>query len=59
MNLLGKPERERPLERFRHKWKDKIDLTENEWDDTDWFDLAQARDQWRSLVNTVMNLWMS
>jgi hypothetical protein len=34
----------------------KIDLREIEWDDMDWIDLAQGRDQWRALVNTVMNL---
>jgi hypothetical protein len=25
------------------------------WDGVDWIDLAQDRDQWRALVNTVMN----
>jgi hypothetical protein len=34
----------------------KIDLKEIGWDDMDWIDLAQDRDQWRALVNTVMNL---
>jgi hypothetical protein len=34
----------------------KIDLREIGWDDVDWIDLAQGRDQWRILVNTVMNL---
>jgi hypothetical protein len=34
----------------------KIDLREIGWDDMDWIDLAQDRDQWRALVNTVMNL---
>jgi hypothetical protein len=24
------------------------------WDGVDWIDLAQDRDQWRALVNTVM-----
>jgi hypothetical protein len=33
-----------------------MDLREIEWGDTDWNDLAQDRDQWRALVNTVMNL---
>jgi hypothetical protein len=28
------------------------------WDGMDWIDLAQDRDQWRALVNTVMNLWV-
>jgi hypothetical protein len=34
----------------------KIDLREIGWDGVDWSDLAQDRDQWRALVNTVMNL---
>jgi hypothetical protein len=33
-----------------------IDLREIGWDGVDWVDLAQDRDQWRALVNTVMNL---
>jgi hypothetical protein len=33
-----------------------MDLTEIGWDGMDWIDLAQDRDQWRALVNTVMNL---
>jgi hypothetical protein len=40
------------------RWMDniKIDLRETDWDDMDFIVLAQARDQWRDLVNTVMNL---
>jgi hypothetical protein len=34
----------------------KIDLREMGWDGMDWIDVAQDRDQWRALVNTVMNL---
>jgi hypothetical protein len=34
----------------------KIDVREIGWDDMDWIDLAEDRDQWRALVNTVMNL---
>jgi hypothetical protein len=33
----------------------KIDLREIGWDGMDWIELAQDRDQWRGLVNTVMN----
>jgi hypothetical protein len=33
----------------------KIDHREIEWDGMDWFHLAQNRDQWRALVNAVMN----
>jgi hypothetical protein len=36
----------------------KIDLREIGWDGMDWMDLAQDRDRWRALVNTVMNPWV-
>jgi hypothetical protein len=47
-----------PLGRPRHRWVDNIKMyiREIEWDSMDWIDLAQDRDQWRTLVNTVMNL---
>jgi hypothetical protein len=34
----------------------KIDLREIGWDDMDWIDVVQDRDQWRALVDTVMNI---
>jgi hypothetical protein len=34
----------------------KVDLREIGRDGMDWIDLAQNRDQWRALLNTVMNL---
>jgi hypothetical protein len=42
----------------RRRWVDniKMDLREIGWDYMDWIDLAQDRDQWRALVNTLMNL---
>jgi hypothetical protein len=33
-----------------------MDLREIGWDGVDWDDLAQDRDHWKALVNTVMNL---
>jgi hypothetical protein len=36
-----------------------MDLREIGWDGVDWIDLAQDRDRWRALVNTVMNLQVS
>jgi hypothetical protein len=33
-----------------------IDLREIGWDGMDWIDVAQDRDQWRALVNSVMKL---
>jgi hypothetical protein len=55
---VGKPEGKRPPERPRRRWEDniKMDLREIGWGGMDWIDLAQDRDQWRALVNTVMNL---
>jgi hypothetical protein len=52
--LVGKPEGKRPLGRPRRRWVDSIKIIG--WDGMDWIDLAQDRDQWRALVNTVMNL---
>jgi hypothetical protein len=56
--LVGKAEGKRPLGRPRRRWVDniKIDLREIVWDGMDWIELAQDRDQWRALVNMVMNL---
>jgi len=55
--LVGKPEGKRPVERPRRRWKDniKMDLREVRWGG-DWMELAQDRDRWRALVNTMMNL---
>jgi hypothetical protein len=36
----------------------KMELREIEWGGTDWIDLATDRDQWRVLMNTIMNLWV-
>jgi hypothetical protein len=56
--LVGNPEGKRPLGRRRCRWVDniKMDLREKGWDGMDWIDLAQDRDQWRALVNAVINL---
>jgi hypothetical protein len=58
--LVGKSEGKRPLGRPRRRWVNniKIDFREIEWDGVDWIDLAQDRDQWRALVNTVMKFWV-
>jgi hypothetical protein len=58
---LGTPEGKRTLGRPRHRLVDsiKMDLREREWDGVDWIDRAQARDQWRAHVNTVLNLRVS
>jgi hypothetical protein len=57
---VGKPEEKRPLGRPRRRWVDNIrmDLGEAGWGDVDWIDLAQDRDKWRALVNSVFNLWV-
>jgi hypothetical protein len=57
--LVGKPDGKRPLGRPRHRLvvNINIDLREIGWNVMDWIDLAQDkdRDQWRALVNTIMN----
>jgi hypothetical protein len=56
--LMGKSEGKRPLERPRRRWEDgyRMDFREIGWGSVDWIQLAQDRDRWRALVNTVMNL---
>jgi hypothetical protein len=56
--MVGEPEGKRPLGRPRRSCEDniKMDLREIGWDVVYWLDMAQNRDQWRALVNTVMNL---
>jgi hypothetical protein len=56
--LVGRPEGRRPLGRPRRRWVDniKIDLREVGFRDVNCIHLAQDRDRWRALVNTVMNL---
>jgi hypothetical protein len=55
---MGKPEGKRPLGRPRCRWEDNIRmyLREIGWGGMDRIDLAEDRDQWRALVNTVMNI---
>jgi hypothetical protein len=56
--LAGKPEGKISLGRPRRRWVDniKIELRDIGWDGADWMDIAQDRDQWRALVNAVLNL---
>jgi hypothetical protein len=56
--LVRKPGGKRPLGRPRRRWVDNImmDLGEVGWGDVDWIDLAQDRNRWRALVNSVLNL---
>jgi hypothetical protein len=56
--LVGKPVRKRPLGRPRRRCVDiiRMDLGKVGWDDMDWIGLAQDRNRWRALVNSVLNL---
>jgi hypothetical protein len=51
-------EGKRPLRRPRRRYEDNIgiDLREVGWEDVDWIHLAEDRDKWLALVNTIMNL---
>jgi hypothetical protein len=56
--LMGKPEGKISLGRPRRRWENgiRMDFKEIGWGSVDLIQLAQDRDRWRALVNTVMNL---
>jgi hypothetical protein len=55
---VGKVEEKRQLGRPRRRRVDniKMDLRDIGWGGMDWIDLGHDTNQWRALVNTVMNL---
>jgi hypothetical protein len=55
---VGKPEGRRPLGRPKRRWLDNIrmNLEETGCSDVDWIALAQDRNRWRALANSVLNL---
>jgi hypothetical protein len=57
ITFVGKPGGNRPLRGPRRRREDNIrmDLREIGSESIDWIHLAKDRDQWRDLVNTVMN----
>jgi hypothetical protein len=56
--LVGKPEGKRPLGRPRRRWlnNNRRDLVEVGRGGANWIGLAQNRDRWGALVNSVLNL---
>jgi hypothetical protein len=58
MSFRGALHWKRPLGTPRFRWEDNIgmDLREIGWEGVDWMHLAQDKNQWRTLVNAVMNL---
>ena len=56
--LVGKSEEKRPVGRPRRRWEENITtyIQEVGCGGTDWMELAQDRDRWRSLVNMVMKI---
>jgi hypothetical protein len=55
---VGKPEGKRLLRRPKHRWVNNIRMYLGEvgWGDVDWIGLAQDKERWRALVNSVLNL---
>jgi hypothetical protein len=57
---VRKPKGKRPLGKPRRRWVENIRMDRGEvgWGDVDWIILAQDRNRWRALVNSVLNLWV-
>jgi hypothetical protein len=60
-NLVGKLEGKGPCGRptCRQEVNIRMDLREIGWEGVDWILLAEDRDQWWALMNTVMNFWVA
>jgi hypothetical protein len=55
--LVGKPKGRSLLENPRCRWEDiRIHVRGIGWEGVDWMHLVHYMDQWRAVVNTVMNL---
>jgi transcription termination factor 2 len=56
--LVGKTDGKRPLGIPRRRWKDNIKmyLRKIGLEGVDWIHVAEDRDRWRGLANTIMNL---
>ncbi|KAJ4432006.1 hypothetical protein ANN_20620 [Periplaneta americana] len=56
--LVERPEGKRPLGRPRRRWEDniKMDLREVVYNDRDWINFDQDRDEWQAYVRAAMNL---
>jgi hypothetical protein len=55
--FVAKPEGKRSFWRHAHRSENniKMNMCDIFWEGVDWIHLAQDRDQWRAVVNTVMN----
>jgi hypothetical protein len=58
---VGNPEIKRLLGRPKHRWECnfKMDIEEGGWEDMDWITVAEERDKYLALVNTVVNMWLT
>jgi hypothetical protein len=56
--LVGNPEGKRLSRRHSLIWEHNIrmDLRDIEWEGVDWMHVGQVRDQWQTLLNTVIKL---
>jgi hypothetical protein len=60
-SFIVKPEEKKPLQTPRSRWEDniRINLREIRWEGVEWMHLAQDREHWWAVMNTVMNLRVS